>query len=86
MFSSGRGRGRGERGGQPSRLTTQNLLHRFIPHLRCREALQGDDGGVRAVAQQEAAGLQVAGEGGSVQSRLTQGVQCVHLKNHWVGT
>lgn len=60
--------------------TVKNLLHSLVSHLGSSETLQGDDGGIGPVAQQQLAGLDVAGQSCSVQGRLTKGVHSIHLQ------
>ncbi len=62
-------------------ITVQNLLHRLVSHLSRGETLQGHDGGVGAVAEQQRAGLDVTGQRGSMKSRLTECVHGVYLKS-----
>lgn len=61
-------------------ITIKNLLHGLVAHLSGRETLQGDDGGVGSVAQQQLAGLDVAGQCRSMEGCLPKGVHGVHLE------
>lgn len=61
-------------------VTVQNLLHGLVAHLSSGEPLQGHDGGVGPVAQQQLAGLDVTSQRGSMKSRLTERVHSVHLQ------
>ena len=63
-------------------VTVKDLLHGLIAHLGGGEALEGDDGRVRPVAEQQPACLQVAGQSRAVQRRLTQSVKGIHLHTH----
>lgn len=61
--------------------TVENLLYGLVAHLRGGEALQRHDGGVGPVAQEQLAGLDVAGQRRPVQSRLPERVHGVHLES-----
>ena len=61
-------------------VTIEDLLHGFVAHLRGSEALQGHNGGVGPVAQQQTTGLDVARQRCPVECCLTQRVHCIHLE------
>lgn len=62
--------------------TVKNLLHSLVAHLSSSEPLQGHDGGIGPVAQQQLAGLDVPSQSCSVEGRLAEGVHGVHLQPH----
>lgn len=65
----------------PEAVTTvENLLYSLVAHLGGSEALQGDDGGISPVAEQQLAGLDVASQSCPVEGRLAEGVGRIHLQ------
>lgn len=61
-------------------ITVENLLHSFVAHLGGGETLQGHDGGVGPIAQQQLAGLDVTGQRSPVKSSLSERVHSVYLE------
>lgn len=60
--------------------TVENLLHSLVAHLGSSETLQGDDGGISPVAEQQLAGLDVASQSCPVEGCLAEGVGSIHLQ------
>lgn len=74
----------GSKGATYSERTIENLLHSFIAHLGSSESLQGHDGGISPIAQQQLAGLDVTRQRCPVQSRLSECVHSVDLESEQV--
>lgn len=62
-------------------ITIEDLLYSFVAHLGGGETLQGHDGGVGPIAQQQLTGLDMTSQCSPVKSCLSKCVHSVYLES-----